>query len=993
MNYLRSSLAGWSWLFLHIVGLWMWTGGELAAQQPSFRHFTTEDGLPTMEIYRMLQDRKGYIWFATAVGPLRFDGYKFEDLRLTKRGRVAVFGLQEDAQGRIWMLTSRNEFFIYENDSIRRYAHNEKIRKFFEHGVPFGFHVDANGAMHVGGNQSGLLILDAEGNRRSTPAIDTLNGSVLYQVEDALIGSKRAGTSRKFFLRTKRFNAEFMRFGATSKRQVSPAAGRFATQFQFLPDSSLLVVRGFRIMRVRSSEDLQVYDTREIMSYAYRDHRGRFWACPLNGGIVPLDIETGYTDTTRRYLDGVSVFQITQDREGGYWLATRGDGIFYAPNLDVLQLGTREGLTHPQIDVMTSDGAGTVYLGTGDARINVVRHGRLVEAFSVTEKRARQHNFNHLHYDERNGHLIISGMTARSAIDWHADDFSLWPLTSDFLQGIFGVYPATQGGYWLDNSRGVVHFDGERYAMVPGTEKYPRMRKIVREHPDGGLWLGTSRGLWQVRDGKTVKPGQNIPALGRAIRGLIQKGDTLIMAVYGTGLVEFDGKRITRQVGEAEGLPSAAVYSLAASNGRYWMSTAAGLSEIDLDAGKVVQTLTVEDGLLNATGLVESHRDTLYYATIRGLNVIPTAFTPESAPETAIHFTQLKVNGRDTTLGSGFTLPYYQNFLEFRFFADNFRQAGKVQYRYRLAGLEKEWNQTTATFLQFPRLASGSYKLQLSARNADGVWCAPAEMEFRIRPPFWQTWWFLVGGNALIILSIVIGWRYWTNLKKRRREQMMRWERKALEGELKALRSQMNPHFIFNSLTAIQQFMYTKDAVQAGDYLSRFARLMRQILENSREEFIHLDTEIGTIENYLELQKMRHDGKFDYTIEVDPALDPETTMLPPMLAQPFLENAIEHGFATIEAGGEIRLGFRQADGLLLLEVRDNGIGRARAQALKASRPSDHRSLATRITDERLQVLNHRYGQQVDFEIVDGTGDQGTVVRFRLPLRAPEGVHI
>jgi hypothetical protein len=214
-------------------------------------------------------------------------------------------------------------------------------------------------------------------------------------------------------------------------------------------------------------------------------------------------------------------------------------------------------------------------------------------------------------------------------------------------------------------------------------------------------------------------------------------------------------------------------------------------------------------------------------------------------------------------------------------------------------------------------------------------------------------------------------------------------EQRSVSMEQRLLRAQMNPHFIFNSLASIQNFVINENSDQASVYLSRFSQLVRNILDNSVEEYVPLEKEINTIENYLELQKVRYGGKFDFNIKVDENIDQENMLIPPMLAQPFIENAIEHGIRHKETPGHIDIRFHMQDELIRFEVEDNGVGREKAQEIESKQRTRHRSMATSLTRDRLNTLNKKLKKKIRMEILDlkdncGQGC-GTRVEFGIPV--------
>jgi tetratricopeptide (TPR) repeat protein len=241
---------------------------------------------------------------------------------------------------------------------------------------------------------------------------------------------------------------------------------------------------------------------------------------------------------------------------------------------------------------------------------------------------------------------------------------------------------------------------------------------------------------------------------------------------------------------------------------------------------------------------------------------------------------------------------------------------------------------------------------------------------------------FLLGLSILLIFLILLSILIF-------RQRNLRAKFKTIELEQKLLRTQMNPHFIFNSLCAIQEYMYNNKTEEAGNFLSRFASLMRQILENSRTEYVTIENEINMLNHYLEIQMLRFDKKFTYEIVVDDAIDKETYAIPPMLAQPFIENAIEHGLMQKKEAGKIIIRLQLQNELLCFEVEDNGIGRKQSMHTNNKDSNGQKSLATMLTQERLEYLKVQTGKNIFFQIDDlmkNNKPAGTRVTIRIPYQ-------
>jgi tetratricopeptide (TPR) repeat protein len=243
---------------------------------------------------------------------------------------------------------------------------------------------------------------------------------------------------------------------------------------------------------------------------------------------------------------------------------------------------------------------------------------------------------------------------------------------------------------------------------------------------------------------------------------------------------------------------------------------------------------------------------------------------------------------------------------------------------------------------------------------------------------------YLIGLVVVVAVIVLLGYLFF-------RQSILKNQHKTIDLEQKLLRAQMNPHFIFNALTAIQQFMYANHPAEAGRYLSKFAKLMRLTLENSRDEYITLQKEIQTLEHYFELQRLRFGDKFDYTIQVDPELDPEEVAVPPMFAQPLVENSLEHGILHKSEKGLVQVRYRKLADSMVLEVEDNGVGRKRAaQLTPVGGRRQYASLATQITQERLKLFNRNKSHKVKLTLVDLVDDNnvvlGTKATFAIPYK-------
>lgn len=241
--------------------------------------------------------------------------------------------------------------------------------------------------------------------------------------------------------------------------------------------------------------------------------------------------------------------------------------------------------------------------------------------------------------------------------------------------------------------------------------------------------------------------------------------------------------------------------------------------------------------------------------------------------------------------------------------------------------------------------------------------------------------WIIALLSGLFLMVLALGFMFF-------RQRQLKAREKQISTEQKLLRSQMNPHFVFNSLAALQNLIIDEKTNEASSYVSKFAKLLRLILENSCHEYVLLEKEISTLENYIQIQQMRFENAFNYKIQIDETIDPETISIPPMLAQPFVENTIEHGLIKKDKKGFISIHFIMENDVMKVKIEDNGIGINKAKEMKISKGTDHQSLALSITEERLKNLKKSKNQNIFIKDISEitSNKNGTQIIFEIPYQ-------
>jgi hypothetical protein len=380
------------------------------------------------------------------------------------------------------------------------------------------------------------------------------------------------------------------------------------------------------------------------------------------------------------------------------------------------------------------------------------------------------------------------------------------------------------------------------------------------------------------------------------------------------------------------------------------------------------------------------HDDTLYIASDDGLTVIAEASISKSIALPPIpYLNSITVNDKL------YSLPEYKlkltgkNKIQLSFGCISY-SSSSVIYSYMLAGSENKWTIGTGSGINmvYQNLPKGNYVFKLRVRKSNSAWSKPIELAITIKPTFVEYpafWAFVLIISAGIIFLII----HMIRIQKMKRVEV---DHQMIVMEQKALQSMMNPHFIFNSLGSIQNFLLNNKGGEAVIYLSQFARLIRQNLNAINNPMINLEEEIDRLRNYIDLEKKRLENKFEYSIEIDSKLEDEGVYIPSMIIQPIAENSIWHGMASLDGMGIIKISFRAYNSKSLkVLIEDNGIGMKKSLEYSA-KSSQQQHLGMQIIKKRLVLLSKKYRTETSIrysECSPGQANPGTLVELILPF--------
>ncbi|MFL5765192.1 MAG: sensor histidine kinase [Bacteroidia bacterium] len=954
-------------------------------QQPVSYNYTTIDGLPSSETYDIIQDSKGYIWIATDRGVSRFNGYTFRNFT-TSEGLVdnTVLSLKEDVKGRIWFHGISGRLCYYDADSIRPYKYNNILAELNGKMVR-SFNCDESDNIIIGTISRGLIKISAEGRVEkmefSTGSDRTFTGDVLDGSLYLSIFSPQKGDPAPPLKTdkpgTKMVTMKFRDGAFTITENVTEKPiTQVNTSGVKRKNGGYLIYGMGNFLEVYPDKRWKHLDTKNIVRM-YEDSDSCLWISESATGVKRYASNVSVSSSNFQvYLPDEIVTCIYEDKEKGMWLATLSSGIFYFPSTKYLSYSFSPRASVTAISAVKNEKE--LLAGHSDGTLELINTGGIAKRWTLRDpEKAINYIYSVSSIDDtaiissRRIHYFLTGNTIREI---RGDHYYSRSITHD-------------GQLFYGCGNGVLtSFDPAKNSSHH-VQELPVRADVIYIDPNHRIWLGDHTGLYYLKDSQLVKAFPGEALLHERVSAISELGiGEMVIASIGKGILIIRNGRVADHLNTRSGLASDIVNCMVIRGNTIWAGTNKGITRIIIKNGKYeFRNYTTYNGLPGDEISQIAFTGNILWASTKK-NVF--RFDPQKACLNTIappiYIDGLTVAGKEADRHRKGAINYNEFPVRISYTGLVLKKRGAVSYRYKLHGLNEDWQYTTSTFIEFLSLPAGDYRLEISAQNEDGYWSdTPAVYNFSIIPPYWETWWFImICILALFSLTVLLFFRRIRNI--RRQNEMIN---SMLSYRQQALLNQMNPHFIFNSLNSIQTFILTEEKRPAARYISKFARLMRLNLDNSRNEFIPLDREIEAIGLYLELEKLRFKDLFSYHVEIDKNVEMENYLIPAMIIQPYIENCIKHAFnGDLLREGMMSLYFSMRESQLICRIEDNGIGRDQAESQK--KHSDHKSAGLEITAQRLQLSSALLGQEFYLEIIDkkdGHGAaQGTIIILALP---------
>ncbi len=1002
--------------FLYLLQLFCFANVNLLlAQSNRLRAYTIKDGLPQSKVYDIVQDEEGYLWIGThGSGLCRFDGDTFQVWNENKgllsnyiyslyyANDILYIGTRDGLS-----IKTKNNFLNFKSPQINQiYRFND-----------YTFLATKKGIYKLSKNNRLKKI--AINNEIDSSSVN----SIVY--EDAF-----------FWLATSSGLWKIAAINTADKETEKIETNNFTslTVYNKKMYAATFDDGTFVIDLNDKEEAILIKEPLRINSISIQNNN-ELWIATDNDGVSIIDTKTNLLKRQLNTNNGLAVphvQKVIKDKQENIWIATSGGGFYKFFQNSFKHYNKESGLKGNRIHAVhyTKDGVWLSNSELGLVLINLKGIHSIPKYKNFSEVKIKTIT------SDKKGNIWAGsdgrGILYREAIEKHtviidsSDSFNVkidsisHPVIKNHVINTDTGFPSDwirsikiyNNSIWAaTDSKGIIKFNyysendslniEKIYGQKEGINDI-EIKTLAKDNNDR-LWYASQNGhMGYIKNNKVTHLGEVLNEQV-SIGTLLFKNNKLFIGTAGRGIwwSYINETPNFRKLKGSKQLYSENIYQLIFDNKNYlWAGTEQGVNKIELNENtEIIDVFHFgrNDGFLGVetclNAVDKDNEGRLWFGTTYGLTRCETTNNEVSVETPNIYFKSIEVANKtlDTLNLKSWTnhnkvlqLKPEQNQVSFSYKTIDIDHPKGIQYRYKLN--DSKWSHWSNINTQnFSDLAYGKYLFSVQARNYRWEESAPIYFRFYIETPLYKKSGFqwlifsLFGGFVLLFAMLYI-----QKLKRKNKEEHERLQMKnhLLTLEQKALRLQMNPHFIFNVLNGIKAMANNKPK-KMNITINSFATLLRETLINSRKEKISLDQEIKTLKHYIEVEKLMTTKCFNYTITINSDFNPEEIIIPPMLIQPFVENAIRHGILKGNKKGELSITFKTSDRYLHCFISDNGIGIYQSQKTKPK--TDHQSMALKVTKERLESITGE-GALTISEIKNTNGNiNGTLINFKIPL--------
>lgn len=938
--------------------------GFLFAQNPYYISIDNTSGLPSNSIYDIFQDSKGFMWFASGEGLCQYDGNFTKtytaDFQTSKSGSC----IQEDQYGRIW----------YENfDGFLYYVENDEL-KALKQSNPIGYY-------RYGITRKHLMILESDGvvfyDLKTLKPIRKIKikfeylqyvygtSDKLYVLDDRLYEIDDDGSLNSYPY-PKGFREE-LHAPIVQKTETGIAIiSKLGNNYCYFENGKF----------IKNQFKFPVFFNQNLATT-----KNTLWLCTTEGLIQ----YNSKTHESKNYFTDKNISFIYLDRQNNYWISTLNEGVYFIENFNtkIIELPSK-----PTLLSRTKT----------DLLVGVERDALFkIDPNNYSYKRDYKGKLNHgvtqLFHDDPSGITYLTSSSFKQINGQKTKELKVGAVKSiakidekyfafaaSSISGVFTINNQLNSSWDVvfDNYPSTTNDHFSKTNLVP----YRNGKSTLFNPKNQTIYYATNNGLIAFSKKKEEEIKYNnktIYLTSIAQYNGILYGFSSNSKIYTVSpsnqvdLYKFLNNRIPDQIEKIK-----------IQDQFLFVFTSNDIYEINLDNNKIKRIITLTKDITISD--VEILNSKYYFASSKGI-IVKATTKDKTNPAPQLFINKITVNDERELLDDYTELSYTENNIKINFTVLSHIPNEKFKVLYSINN--SKWNPLDAENrnLILSSLSPNGYNIKLKIDDKKIT-----TIKFTIKKPFWLSSIFLLVMALLGILALYSIYKYKiSNLKKKNKIEFdkINLEKNVNQSKLRAIKSQMNPHFFYNALNTLQSYILSNEKKQAVEYLSKFSNLTRTILEMTEKDLIAMSDEIITLKLYLDLEKARFEEDFDYKITSNCTSENEHIKIPTMLLQPYLENAIKHGLLHKKGKKELIINFEKTKDILKIIIDDNGIGRKKSAELNAIKNKNHISFATEATKNRIDLLNQYTHRVISVEIIDKTNlleqSAGTTVIFTIPV--------
>lgn len=969
------------------------------------------DGLPSSEILALYQDSKGFVWIGTSTGLSKYDGYSFENHITTGNRQLGkINNITEDTLHNIIWIMSDAGLSYYQNGSLHPVAFEENDITVYDMGIDnkHGYWVaSAKGPAYYTRQEMHKIIQTQKGNI----ATHLIPGWKSTLKEDSLVRLIKPDNNGKVWFGSK--NIIYCYDGRhTSQVWRSPSYNDQINTILPQQDKVFFVSTLNGIFECSKTNDVAAVPFQKTLSSnIYNSGEALYYMCI--DGIFSFNPKNYSFHFLCKIPDAVTTWLSCTmvDREKNIWIGMH-DALFLQRKKMFYEYKGGNYSIELFCGAVKKDG--TILFGGNRGKV-FVKNDSILANYLGKQKSICARSSLAAMYEDKLGRVWYSTAYQGIAIQQNNQ--------LSFLDKSKGL-GCDQNYFFLETTDGDIWTGGDGFltrllkngdsivcstysSLLNGDNWFVFLNAI--EGPDKTIWAAGARGLFKFSDGNL---SQYILGDSTAISiSDIKKtfGNEVWLTTKGNGIWQcyFDNNgllQLKKKYDIKDGLHTNSYLNMLISEqNNIWAVSYSGISKIAFQNNKTfVSNYTVNEGFpgknYQSAKLLQDSRKTIWIITSDGLSYFNPKDSEDVGNRPLIVLNTVKAGDslyyiNKASQKSPLVLSYNENELSFSFSGIYFSNASGIKYFYRLAGNDSSWkdNGNNRT-INFEGLVPGNYILETKAVTGSNESDAIATYQFIIQKPFWQTWWFYVICAGITGAGIYVWMKQKEKSIRNAAAEKAAIQKHIAELETKALKSQMNPHFVFNSLNSIAHLMASNQNEKGIEYLTKFSKLLRIILEESENNFVSLKDEIKMLDLYLQIESLRFGDTFAYSIKADDDIDEDDTSVPALLIHPLVENAVWHGLLHKQGERRLIIYFKKINNdILQCTVKDNGIGIEAAKAMREKRLNGivQQSKGTQLVKDRLKMLEQQLEKPTLFSIADVHSDNnstsGTITIIQFPV--------